>query len=46
MGGGAKVFRSTGKEAAYQPLSQFGYFTKAQSVVAAESGDPYHLGEG
>src|SRR5438094_3557247 len=32
VGGGAKVFRSTGKEAAYQPLSQFGYFTKAQSV--------------
>jgi len=29
-GGGMKVFRATGKEAAYQPLSQFGYFTKAQ----------------
>jgi hypothetical protein len=32
VGGGAKVFRATGKEAAYQPLSNFGYFTKAQSV--------------
>jgi hypothetical protein len=30
-GGGVKVFRGTGKEAAYQPLSQYGYFTKTQS---------------
>jgi hypothetical protein len=30
VGGGMKVFRSTGTEAAYQPLSQYGYFTKAQ----------------
>ncbi len=28
VGGGLKIFRGTGKEAAYQPLSQFGYFTK------------------
>ncbi len=28
FGGGTKIFRGTGQEAAYQPLSQFGYFTK------------------
>ena len=32
VGGGMKVFRGTGKEAAYQPLSQFGYFTKTQAM--------------
>src|SRR5215471_4626553 len=32
VGGGMKVFRGTGAEAAYQPLSQFGYFTKTQVV--------------
>jgi hypothetical protein len=32
IGGGMKVFRGTGKEAAYQPLSQFGYFTKTQAL--------------
>src|SRR5262249_11283732 len=32
MGGGMKVFRGTGTEAAYQPLSQFAYFTKTQVV--------------
>ncbi len=30
-GGGMKIIRGTGKEAAYQPLSQFGYFTKTQT---------------
>jgi hypothetical protein len=30
IGGGMKLFRGTGTEAAYQPLSQFGYFTKTQ----------------
>jgi hypothetical protein len=30
VGGGMKIFRGTGKEAAYQPLSQYGYFTKTQ----------------
>jgi hypothetical protein len=30
-GGGVKIFRGTGAEAAYQPLSQFGYFTKTQT---------------
>jgi Outer membrane protein beta-barrel domain len=32
VGGGMKVFRATGTEASYQPLSQFGYFTKAQAL--------------
>jgi len=32
VGGGLKVFRGTGTEAAYQPLSQFGYFTKTQEL--------------
>jgi hypothetical protein len=31
-GGGMKIFRGTGTEAAYQPLSQFAYFTKTQTV--------------
>ena len=34
VGGGMKAFRGTGREAAYQPLSQFGYFTtRTLSVV-------------
>jgi hypothetical protein len=32
FGGGLKVFRGTGKEAAYQPLSQFAYLTKTQEL--------------
>ncbi len=32
FGGGMKIFRGTGKEEAYQPLSQFGYFTKTQAI--------------
>ena len=32
FGGGLKIFRGTGKEAAYQPLSQFAYFTRTQVV--------------
>jgi hypothetical protein len=32
LGGGMKIFRGTGTEAAYQPLSQYGYFTKTQAV--------------
>lgn len=31
VGGGVKIFRGTGKEAAYQPLYQYGYFTKTQA---------------
>ena len=30
IGGGMKIFQGTGTEAAYQPLSQFGYFTKTR----------------
>ena len=33
VGGGMKLFRGTGAEAAYQPLYQFGYFTKTQQVM-------------
>ena len=32
LGGGVKVFSGTGAEAAYQPLNQFGYFTKTSMV--------------
>ena len=32
VGGGLKIFRGTGKEAAYQPLYQFGYMTKTQQL--------------
>jgi hypothetical protein len=32
LGGGMKVFRGTGTEAAYQPLSQYAYFTKTVVV--------------
>ena len=32
IGGGMKIFRGTGAEAAYQPLSQYGYFTKTQAL--------------
>jgi hypothetical protein len=32
VGGGMKIFRGTGTEAAWQPLSQFGYFTKTQTL--------------
>jgi hypothetical protein len=31
-GGGMKLFRGTGEAAAYQPLSQFGYFTNTQAI--------------
>jgi hypothetical protein len=32
VGGGMKFFKATGQEAAYQPLSQFGLFTKTQAM--------------
>ncbi|HWC99723.1 MAG TPA: hypothetical protein VG456_23345 [Candidatus Sulfopaludibacter sp.] len=32
VGGGMKLFEGTGKEAAYQPLSQYGYFTKTHQL--------------
>lgn len=46
VGGGMKIFRGTGTEAAYQPLSQFGYFTKTQALkpmVDAGAGFTYQL---
>ena len=46
-GGGLKIFRGTGKEAAYQPLSQFGYFTKTQALkpmASVGAGVRYALG--
>jgi hypothetical protein len=46
-GGGMKIIRGTGKEAAYQPLSQFGYFTKTQTIkpmVDFGAGILYRLG--
>lgn len=32
VGGGMKLFRATGAEQAYQPLSQFAFFTRTQKV--------------
>jgi hypothetical protein len=32
VGGGMKYFMGTGTEAAYQPLNQFGYFTKTSTI--------------
>jgi Outer membrane protein beta-barrel domain len=32
LGGGMRIFRGTGTESAYQPLSQFAYLTKTQTV--------------
>ncbi len=32
VGGGMKLYRGTGTEAAYQPLYQFAYFTKTQKI--------------
>jgi hypothetical protein len=32
VGGGLKVFRGTGREAAFQPLSTYGYFTRTQAL--------------
>ncbi|HWB99706.1 MAG TPA: hypothetical protein VG672_23525, partial [Bryobacteraceae bacterium] len=32
VGGGIKVFRGTGREAAYQPLHEFAYLTRTQQV--------------
>jgi hypothetical protein len=46
LGGGIKLFRGTGAEEAYQPLSQFGYFTKTQAikpVLSVGGGFTYRL---
>ena len=48
FGGGMKVFRGTGTESAYQPLSQFGYFTKTTAVkpmASVGAGVRWALGE-
>lgn len=37
FGGGMKVYRGTGKEAAYQPLNRFAYLTRTQEVKAMAS---------
>ena len=37
LGGGMRIFRGTGTESAYQPLSQFAYLTKTQTVKAMAS---------
>ncbi len=38
VGGGIKAFMGTGAQEAYQPLSQYGYFTKANSVKMMVTG--------
>jgi len=46
LGGGMKLYRGTGKEEAYQALSQFGYFTKTQAIkpmVSIGGGFTYRL---
>ena len=46
IGGGMKAFVGTGTEAATQPLSQFGYFTKTQTIkpmVNAGAGFVYQI---
>jgi hypothetical protein len=48
LGGGVKIFRGTGAEEAYQALSQFGYFTKTQSIkpmVSVGGGFTYRLSQ-
>ena len=46
VGGGMKIYRGTGTEAAYQALSQYGYFTKTQvlkPMVDAGVGFTYQM---
>jgi len=46
VGGGVKAFFGTGTEEAFQPLSQFGYFTKTQTIkpmISAGAGVMYRL---
>jgi len=46
LGGGLKAFAGTGAEAAYQPLSQYGYFTKtttAKPMLSAAAGVTFRL---
>ena len=47
LGGGVKAFLGTGTEQAFQPLSQYGYFTKTRTLkplVSAGAGVTYRLG--
>lgn len=47
VGGGIKAFMGTGTEAAYQPLNQYGYFTKSNAVkpmASAGAGVTFRLG--
>lgn len=47
LGGGVKVFLGTGAEAAYQPLNQFGYFTRTSQImpmITAGAGVKFRLG--
>jgi hypothetical protein len=37
VGGGMKLFRGTGQEQAYQPLMQYGYFTRTQVIKPVAS---------
>ena len=46
VGGGVKIFLGTGAEEAYQPLSQYGYFTSTHAIkpmVSAGGGFTYRL---
>src|ERR1044071_3155549 len=46
VGGGMRLFRGTGKESAYQPLSQFAYLTRTQTIrpmVSVGAGIKYAL---
>jgi hypothetical protein len=46
VGGGMKIYRGTGTEQAYQPLSQFAYLTKTQKVepmASVGAGVKFHL---
>ena len=46
IGGGVKAFVGTGSQAAYQPLSQYGYFTRtttAKPMVTASAGFTFRL---
>jgi hypothetical protein len=48
-GGGMRIFRGTGQESAYQPLSEWGYLTKTQVVkpmVSVGAGVKYRIKPG
>jgi hypothetical protein len=48
LGGGVKAFFGTGTEEAFQPLSQYGYFTKTNSIMpmgTVAAGVTYRIGQ-